>query len=120
MDVETAPLLVKRRGMKRHLLNKEIISYNNQNNYNKTDTLTESSLCLVSNYADKQLKFEGNNNRPKTLIFQQESFEDVTFQPTTSNNTTPYPEAFIKYRDTKPLYLKYSRDDFDSDKISRK
>lgn len=101
--------------MKRHLLEKDVIAFNKTNNGSSRKTEQSSNLSSLPEYPE-QIKIEKKNNRPTTLIFQQESFNDVTPKPTTSNNSTPH-SVFTEYRDTKPPYLKFSRDDFDVEKL---
>lgn len=113
MDVDTAPLLVKRRGMKRRLADNDI-SNNNIFQHKQTEA---SNLTSVSEDLEQiQMSIEDDNK----LIFQQESFEKEIPQSTTSNNNTPNTAAFKEYRDTRPSYLKYSRDDMDSEKLIEK
>lgn len=88
MDVETAPLLVKRRGMKRRLEN---------NNDNKLENGRKvSGLSPVPELS------ESTSRRPTTLPIAEANER--------TPSATPNSAAFTEYRDTKPPYLKYSRD----------
>lgn len=89
MDVDTAPLLVKRRGMKRRM---ETASHaeNKMENGRKV-----SGLSPVPELS------ESTSRRPTTLPIGE------TNERTPS---APNSAAFTEYRDTKPPYLKYSRD----------
>jgi hypothetical protein len=93
LDVETAPLLVKRRGMKRRsesVTKKRSISGNNMN-------------CPTSKVPTKLMAVPEDHNesvptrRPTTLDIEME-------QPDTEGR------AFTEIRDTKPVDLKFSQD----------
>ncbi|KAL3098375.1 hypothetical protein niasHT_022739 [Heterodera trifolii] len=156
MDVQTAPLLVKRRGMKRQrgpdttatttasgsggtaagandgggsgAERMEQCTANNTNSNNNNSMTTATTLCTVSecpeltmnmnssggdqHHQQQQQKFK---RRPTTLnLFgtvgemEQQQQQHEHQQP----QGTPNSAAFTEYRDTKPPYLKYSRDDF--------
>lgn len=98
MDVDTAPLLVKRRGMKRHLekdVPQKCISNNGRcgvlKSVSENSTFSRSDLTL--------------DILSKNLLNEQEIGETIF--------ATPLSAAFTEYRDNKPPYLKYSRDDFE-------
>lgn len=93
LDVETAPLLVKRRGMKRRsesVTKKRSISGNNMNCPNNK---IPTKLMAVPEDHNESVP----TRRPTTL--------DIEMQHQSSED-----RAFTEIRDTKPVDLKFSQD----------
>jgi ribosomal protein S6 kinase alpha-5 len=94
MDVDTAPLLVKRRGLKRRLEDPTTKDGRKVSGL----VLEASKLATVPEGSEPE---GGNSQRPTSLKLQGQ---------------TPGSAAFTEFRDTRPPYLKYSRDvDAESD-----
>ncbi|KAI1704433.1 protein kinase domain-containing protein [Ditylenchus destructor] len=102
MDVDTAPLLVKRRGMKRRLEKEK----NEASAINMAGGRKQSLAANLNILTSVPEDIEPNSNRRPTTL-EIEVVEEGTKIP------TPQASLFTDYRDNKPPYLKYSRDDFD-------
>nr|CAD2193015.1 unnamed protein product [Meloidogyne enterolobii] len=135
MDVYTAPLLVKRRGIKRQrvggeniedegrkgggeLLNEnEGMNEEEQNNERQIGFGKQPALCSVPE--GSETCSPPTIRRPTTLnVFNQE--DNLNIQQQQQQHSLPQinntkivgnSSVFTEYRDTKPSYLKYSRDD---------
>uniref|UniRef100_A0A914HEZ5 Non-specific serine/threonine protein kinase n=1 Tax=Globodera rostochiensis TaxID=31243 RepID=A0A914HEZ5_GLORO len=101
MDVQTAPLLVKRRGMKRQR-GQETTDGGSGVDEKMEQCPDGMKLCTVPEGPEHG---EQSKRRPTTLDLFGTGIEE-------QQQGTPNSAAFTEYRDTKPPYLKYSRDDF--------
>ncbi|KAI1696104.1 protein kinase domain-containing protein [Ditylenchus destructor] len=108
MDVDTAPLLVKRRGMKRRLEKEK----NDASGTNMTGGRKQSLAANLNILTSVPEDIEPNSNRRPTTL-EIEVVEEGARIP------TPQCSLFTDYRDNKPPYLKYSRDDFDANDQKR-
>jgi ribosomal protein S6 kinase alpha-5 len=91
MDVTTAPLLIKRRGLKRRL--------EGETNGGPTRSEVNRKTSGLSTVPEVS---ESTSRRPTTLAINESE--------TNGAEASPNSALFTEYRDTKPPYLKYSRD----------
>lgn len=104
MDVDTAPLLVKRRGMKRNLekdLSQKCITSSGRCTI--LESVPENSTLANIPKQSVNSSFCRPSSITLNLLSPQQDDEAV--------DKTPVSAAFTEYRDTRPPYLKYSRDD---------
>lgn len=108
MDVDTAPLLVKRRGMKRRLekSDRKLSCTTNTKQSMKLRSVPENGEFCEASHVKSAF------GRPKDLDLNGVAVSSSAADPMTiTPSGTPQSAAFTEYRDTKPSYLKYSRDD---------
>uniref|UniRef100_A0A1I8B3A1 non-specific serine/threonine protein kinase n=1 Tax=Meloidogyne hapla TaxID=6305 RepID=A0A1I8B3A1_MELHA len=133
MDVSTAPLLVRRRGIKRQRIGGEDIEDEGRkgglnedegmkeeqnNNERQIGFGKQTALCSVPEGSEALDGSPPTIRRPTTLnVFNQEDHLNIEHNqqqhslPQINTKIAGNSSVFTEYRDTKPSYLKYSRDD---------
>jgi hypothetical protein len=114
MDVDTAPLLVKRRGLKRRNRQPQDESNDMPHRHkggpgSRKASAAQLQLHSVPEDVEPSSTQHRVLKRPTTL----EQLDDDQQQQMLDEPSPVRSAAFTEYRDTvKPPYLKYSRDDF--------